>query len=287
MKVLILFLFFSLNYLFASNLNVTVSILPQKYFVEKIAKDRVNVNVMVMPGFSPHNYEPKTSQMKKLSTSKIYFANGVSFEKTWLKRFKSANKNITIVDISDGIKKIKIDSTHNHDHSHGHDDHSDETDPHTWLDPNLVKKQAFNIFITLSKFDEKNAKFYKENYNNFLVELESLDLELKKILNKHKNSSFMVFHPSWGYFAKAYGLNQIPVEVEGKEPKISKIIELVKEAKEENIKIVFTSPQFSKKSANVIASNIKGLVVEIDSLSYNYKENLIKTAKAINSALAL
>lgn len=285
MKLIVCFFCFSFNLLFANSIDVTVSILPQKYFVEKIAKDKVNVNVMVKPGFSPHNYEPKTSQMIKLSNSKIYFSIGVTFEKVWLGKFKSSNQNMKIIDTSKGIAKQTIlDHDHEHESDAKRQHNQNSLDPHIWLNPILVKKQAFNIYEALSNIDEKNKMFYWNNYTSFIKELELLDGKLKDILNESKHTAFMVFHPSWGYFASRYELEQIAVEIEGKEPKFSEIINLVKKAKESKIKILFVSPQFSQKSAEVIASNINGKTVKIDSLSYDYETNLINTAKAITKS---
>lgn len=288
MKLIVCFFCFSFNFLFANSIDVTVSILPQKYFVEKIAKDKVNVTVMVKPGFSPHNYEPKTSQMIKLSNSMIYFSIGVTFEKVWLDKFKSFNKNMKIIDISKGVTKQAM-LHHDHEHENEREDESNNKiklnhnglDPHIWLNPILVKQQSFNIYKALSNIDETNKTFYWNNYNSFIKELELLDGKLKDILKESKHTAFMVFHPSWGYFATRYDLEQIAVEIEGKEPKFSEIINLVKKAKESKIKILFVSPQFSQKSAEVIASNIKGKTIKIDSLAYDYEENLISTAEAI------
>ncbi|MFV0564001.1 metal ABC transporter solute-binding protein, Zn/Mn family [Malaciobacter mytili] len=303
MKKLFL-LFLALNFsLFAKE--VTVSILPQKYFVEKIAKDKISVNVMVQPGFSPATYEPKTSQMRKLANSKVYFSIGVPFEKAWLEKFKNANKNLLVVDTTEGIEKLPMakhsheeehyehkhdehkHDEHNHNSDHKHEqDHEDEhehegLDPHVWLDPILVKIQAKNIYKTLVKIDEANSEFYQTNYENFIKELDSLYLQLKEILTPVKDRAFMVFHPSWGYFAKRFTLEQIAVEVQGKEPKPNQLVELINEAKEHNIKIVFVAPQFSQKSAKVIANSIKGDAVIMDPLVENWKEGLIKTSKQI------
>lgn len=290
-------------------LEVTTSILPQKYFIEKIAQDRVKVNVMVQAGFSPATYEPRTSQMKKLASSKIYFSIGVPFEKVWLERFASANSALVMIDTTQGITKRAMEKhTHHeedahdeHDHEeHGHkeekehheDEHHDDhdeheghdhggLDPHVWLDPLLVKTQAKNIYTALVKYDESNKAFYQKNYEAFIAELDQLYLELKTILEPVEHKAFMVFHPSWGYFAQRFDLEQIAVEIEGKEPKPNQLVELIEEAKEHEIKIVFVAPQFSQKSAKVIAQNIKGNVVTLDPLSNEWKESLIKTAKAI------
>lgn len=287
-------------------LEVTTSILPQKYFIEKIAQDRVTVNVMVQPGFSPATYEPKTSQMKKLASSKIYFSMGVPFEKVWLERFASANRSLVMIDTTEGITKRAMEKhTHHeedahdeHDHEeHGdkeekenHEEHEDEhhdehehggLDPHVWLDPLLVKTQAKNIYTALVKYDESNKAFYQKNYEAFITELDQLYLELKTILEPVEHKAFMVFHPSWGYFAQRFDLEQIAVEVEGKEPKPNQLVELIEEAKKHDIKIVFVAPQFSQKSAKVIAQNIKGNVVTLDPLSNKWKESLLETANAI------
>lgn len=284
--------------LFANTLDVTVSIVPQKYFVEKIAQDKVNVNVMVLPGFSPATYEPKTSQMKSLAQSSVYFSIGVPFEKVWLERFKSANKSLNIVDTSRGITKVLMqehrhEEVHEHDHEeHQHHEHDNEKeehdehahnglDPHIWVDPLLVKQQAKTIYETLVSLDNRHAAFYQANYENFLKELDTLYLELKTILAPVKNKAFMVFHPSWGYFATRFNLEQIAVEVLGKEPKPNQLIEFIEEAKKHNIKTVFVSPEFSQKSAKVIASSIGGKVVSITSLSLQWKENLIFAARSI------
>ncbi len=279
----------------ASTSQITVSILPQKYFVEKIVKDKFNVNVMVLPGFSPATYEPKSSQMKSLIESKVYFYIDAPFEKSWLNKFKQSSKKTLFVDTTIGIEKLAMEKhshhedekkdKHNHDshkNEHAHDDHEEEgLDPHVWLDPILVKEQIKVIYETMVKIDSSNENFYKTNYENFLKELDDLDKKLKTILEPYDDKSFMVFHPSWGYFANRYHLNQIAIEIQGKEPKPNELVTLIEEAKENNIKIVFVAPQFSQKSANTISKNINANVVNIDPLSEKWSESLIQTANEI------
>lgn len=302
-KFLIVFFSFT-AILFAKE--VTVSILPQKYFVEKIAGDKIEVNVMVKQGFSPATYEPKTSQMRKLSNSKIYFAIDVPFENVWLDKFKNANKKMLIVDTADGITKLEMAEHEHHEEEHEegkHDEHEEHKDheedkhdeheeshenhehtgldPHIWLDPILVKIQAKNIYEGLVKIDVENKNFYTKNYENFIKELDALNKKLNSILLPHKEKAFMVFHPSWGYFAKRYDLEEIAIEIQGKEPKPAQLVELIEEAKEHDIKIVFVAPQFSQKGAKTISRSIKGNVATIDPLSYKWEENLLKTAKEI------
>ena len=288
----ILFLFIAaFTILNASKQELTVSISPQKYFVQKIVKDKFDINVMVKPGASPHTYEPKSSQMKSLSNSKIYFYTGVSFENAWLDKFKLSAKNTIFVDTAVGIEKLAMEA-HSHE-GEEHNEHKDEAkhdhenealDPHIWLDPILVKIQAKNIYDAIVKIDSQNSDFYKTNYEEFLKELDSLDENINTILSPYKDKAFMVFHPSWGYFAKRYDLVQIPIELQGKEPKPNELVELIKDAKEHNIKIVFVSPQFSQKSAKTISQNIDAKVATINPMVENWSEGLIMTAKEIASS---
>ena len=290
----ILFMFIALvSLLNASKPEISVSILPQKYFLEKIVKDKFDINVMVKAGASPHTYEPKTSQMKSLSNSKIYFYTGIEFEKAWLDKFKKSAPNTLFVDSSAGIERIAMQE-HSHEEEQTHDKHKDDKkhdhedeheheglDPHVWLDPVLAKVQAKNIYDSVVSIDESNKDFYTKNYEEFLKELDLLDEKIKEILSPYSQKAFMVFHPSWGYFASRYNLEQIPIEMQGKEPKPNELIELVKDAKEHNIKIIFVSPQFSQKSAKTIASSIGGNVVAIDSLGESWANSLIDTATQI------
>ena len=284
----ILFILISLVSFLYAKPEISVSIVPQKYFLEKIVKDKFDINVMVKAGSSPHTYEPKTSQMKSLANSKIFFYTGIEFEKAWLDKFKKSAPNTLFVDSSMGIDRIAMqEHSHEDEHNHGkheHDAHEDEhdgLDPHVWLDPVLVKVQAKNIYEALVSIDELNKEFYTKNYEEFLKELDSLNVKIEEILKPYEHKAFMVFHPSWGYFAKRYNLEQIPIEIQGKEPKPNELVELVKDAKEHNIKIIFVSPQFSQKSAKTIASNIGGNVVSIDSLGEDWANSLIGTASSI------
>ena len=279
MKKILLVFAFLISFLNASTNQLTVNILPQKYFVQKIVKDKFDINVMVKPGSSPHNFEPKPSQMKLLDESKAYFLIGDPSEKAWLDRFKQNTKNTLFVDTTIGIEKIEMQPDE-HEHEHHDHDHSG-LDPHIWLDPVLVKIQAKNIYEAMIKIDAQNSDFYKANYEEFIKELDALDEQIKKLLTPYEKKSFMVFHPSWGYFAKRYNLEQISIEVEGKEPKPNELVELIEEAKKHNIKVIFVAPQFSQKSAQTISKSIGANVIAIDPLTDNWNENLLKVAKEI------
>ena len=283
-KILFLCIAF-ISILNASKPELTVNILPQKYFVEKIVKDKFEINVMVKPGSSPHNYEPKPSQMKSLVNSKAYFLVGDPFEQAWMDKFKQNAKNTLFVDTTKGIEKIQMEEHNHHDEANvdaKHDEHDHSGfDPHVWLDPLLVKIQAKNIYEAMVEIDSHNSDFYKTNYEEFIKELDTLDENIKTILSPYKDKAFMVFHPSWGYFAKRYDLEQISIEIEGKEPKPNELVELIEEAKKYDIKIVFVAPQFSQKSAKTISKNINANVIAIDPISGNWKESMLDTANQI------
>jgi len=274
--------------------NVFVSIAPQKYFVERIGGDLVNVAVMVPPGASPHAYEPKPSQMRALTQARAYFALGVEFERVWLPRITATHPDLLIVHTDSGIEKIPMVPHHHddasHDHGHGHRAANcpclhHGLDSHIWLSPDLVRVQAGHILNALRDLDPANASVYEGNHARFMTDIDVLDAELGQILTKSQGKAFMVFHPAWGYFAKAYGLEQIPVEVEGKEPKAKDLKRLIDRAKERGITVVFVSPQFSARSAEMIASSINGQVVSIDPLAEDWLGNMRIVAEKFRAAV--
>jgi zinc transport system substrate-binding protein len=280
MKKLLFFCLFS-TLTFAKT-DIIVSILPQKIFVDKIGGDKITTSVMVEAGASPHNYEPKASQMKEISKANLYFSVGVEFEKIWLEKFKHQNQNLVISDSSKNVIKLAMGSHHNCTHEHHNHKAISSKDPHIWVNPINVKQIAQNIFETLSSIDSNNRAYYKENLNSYLKELDDLDSDIKEILkDTPKNSTFMVFHPAWGYFANQYNLIQLPVEVEGKEPKMKALVKLMKKAQKENVHAIFTQPEFSDKSAQIIAKNLNIKVIKASPLAHDWSRNLKNLAKAI------
>lgn len=268
-------------------LQATVSIAPQKYFVEKIGGDLVNVAVMVPPGAAAERYEPKPQQMVALSGSKLYFACGVPFEDAWLGKMAATNRDMIVVRTDAGIEKRRMEA-----HSHpggdepegaGHEHaHEGLKDPHIWLSPPLVMLQARNILDGFLKADPTRKDVYDNNYRRFIGELADLDIAIRNIFRgKGEAIGFMVFHPAWGYFADAYGLTQIPVEMEGKEPKARDLEELIKVAKERGIKEVFIQPQFSARSAQTVAEAIGGRTIPADDLAEDWAKNLREVAENI------
>jgi len=268
---------------------VSVSILPQKYFIEQIAGDTLEVNVMVLPGNSPATYEPKPSQMRELANSSLYFAIGVPFERTWLSKFADNAPKMSIIHTDKGIQKRMMAS---HVHKEDAHDHHDEKntkegtpDPHIWLDPILVKTQAFNIAQALMETFPENRSLYEANLKEFQARLDELDKEFKDIFSNLSSRKFMIFHPAFGYFASRYNLEQIPIEIEGKDPKPAQLAKLIELAKEEGIRFIFVAPQFSTKSAQIIAKEISGEVVMLNPLVYEWEKEMRKNATILAETL--
>ena len=258
---------------------IFVSILPQKYFINRVAGNSFEVKVMVKPGENPAVYEPTIKQLSLLKKADLYFSIGVPFEKVWLPKIKKMYPHLQIIDTSKGIKKRYMDTFSNAKNS------SKNPDPHIWLSPNLVKIQATTIAEALSqKYPDKKEYFYN-NLNKFTAELDSLHNFINTQFANIKVRKFAVFHPSWGYFADEFSLKQIPIEIEGKQPTAKQLKTIINILKKENIKVIFVQKQFSTKLAAAIASQINGKVIPIDPLSENYIENLKGISIKIKSAL--
>jgi zinc transport system substrate-binding protein len=241
----------------AEKIGVVVSILPLADFVENIGGGRVEVTVMVPPGANPHLYEPTPSQMAALAKAKLYakVGSGIEFELSWMDKFLAINPKMAVVDCSQGIE-IK------------------EKDPHIWMSPQNAKIMVRNICDGLVRIDPDNKAYYEKNRDAYLQELTKLDRDIRNSLSRMTNRVFMVYHPAFGYFAREYNLTMLPIEAEGKEPTAARMAWLIEQAKEYNIKVIFASPQFNPRSAEVIAEAIGGRVVFIDSLAKDYIGNM-------------
>ncbi|ENV8235869.1 zinc ABC transporter substrate-binding protein [Campylobacter jejuni] len=260
----------------SSNL-ISVSIAPQAFFVKKIAADTLNVNIILPPNSNEHNFEFKSSTMKKLEKSDIYFTIGLEFEKVFIDKFKQNFPKLQLINIQKNIALIQTHDEHEHSHKH--------VDPHTWLDPILVQTMALNIYDALIQKYPQNKNLYKQNLDQFLAELDSLNLQIASKLEKLKNREFVVYHPSWTYFAKRYNLTQIPVEILGKEPKSKDLQNLITLMKNKNLKVIFVQNGFPENAAKTLAKECDAKIYKIDHLSYDWENELLKTADAFSHNL--
>ena len=268
----------------ADGLNVAVSILPQRYFVERIGGERVDVSVMVLPGENPATYEPKPEQLAQLRQTDAYISIGVPFEDVWLDRIRSANPEMRVVDGAQGIERLPLED-HHHDGSTGGAEEEIHLDPHVWTSPRLAKAQAQTIARTLIEMDGAYQATYDANLAAFLADIDSLDQELTATLRPATGKSFLTFHPSWGYLAHDYGLVQIAIEVGGQEPSAREMATLISEAEDADIRVVFTQPEFSTRAAQTIADEIGGEVVLVSPLDPDWLGNMRRVSQAFARAL--
>lgn len=263
----------------ADPLKVFVSLPPQKFFVERLGGDRVAVTVLVPPGADPHTFEPSPAQMKALSQASLYFAIGIPFEKTLLPRIQAVNPQLTVISTDRGLPK-RFMVGHSHDHDDG------EPDPHVWLSPPLVMAMARTMALALMNADPAHGDGYEARYKAFLADVAALDWDISKTFrDAGPPRAFYVFHPSWGYFADAYGLEQVAVEWEGKEAKPAHLKEIIDSARRARVKALFVQPQFSRRSAEMIAKEIGATVEVIDPLAENWGENLRQVSRRLREAL--
>lgn len=248
---------------------ISVSILPQKYFVEKIAGELFNVNVMIPPGASPATYEPSPAQITSLSETDIYMKIGHTvFELSWMEKLASANDAMKLVDLSAGIDLIA------EEHHHGSHVHS-SVDPHIWMSPANVKIMASGIKAVLTEQYPEHEDLFAENLGQFLEELDSLDTHIRSSLSQLESRNFMIYHPALSYFARDYDLHQHPMELEGKSPSPSYMKELVDEAREEEISVIFLQMQFDQHNAETIAKEIGAEIVQINPLDPDWHQQML------------
>lgn len=271
---------------------VFVSVLPQKYFVQQISGALLNVEVMVQPGASPATYEPKASQMRKLAGCAAYFSIGVPFEKAWLTRIAGVNPGMKIVATDRDIEKLAMVDHHHGEEQKGLEgaevtaNHIGEgRDPHIWLSPGLVKKQVHTIAGSLIELFPEYKSVFEMNLLSFYKKIDELDRTLREQFKDKRGLSFIVFHPSWGYFAHEYGLQQVALEIEGKAPKMAQLQDLIAYARENNIHVIFAQPQFSRKSVELLAREIDGVVILIDPLAEDWYANMFLVANRLDSAV--
>jgi zinc transport system substrate-binding protein len=270
-------------------IRVAVSILPQAEFVEKIGGDKVIVTVIIPPGASPHTYEPSPAQLEEISRAGVYakVGSGIEFEREWMDKIIKLNRKMLVVDCKEGVKFIASGEADDESVVYEQPDRTDETgggprgaDPHIWLSIKNAKIMSENIYSGLIAVDPENMQYYRENLDDFIEELDKLDSEIRQVFEGKKNKVIIVYHPNWTYFASDYDIRQISIEEDGKEPAAGHMKELIDEALEYNIKTIFASPEFSTRSAEVLAGEIGGSVVLISPLEKNYMENMKKAAEA-------
>lgn len=245
---------------------VCVSVLPQAYFVDRIAGDLVTVHVMIPPGASPTTHEPTTEQLRAAADATIYFKVGhpsFPFERTWLERLM--NDSAMLVDTSAGLARR-------------------DGDPHTWVSPQGALVMARSIEAALSAELAEHAETFKTNLAVLEADVTALDAQIAAELSPHRGKTFFAAHPAWGYFAEQYGLQQSAVEKNNKPPSAAALFELVEAARVSGASVVLVQPQFTKRQAQIVADEIGADVVEADPLAYDWLENTRAVAQLLAEA---
>jgi len=260
---------------------LVVSILPQKYFVQKIAGDAFRIVVMVPPGTSPETYEPTAMQMKEVANAIAYFSVGhIDFELSLLRKIRSMNPGVKFTDTSEGTNLIS-------DHFHTLADgtvHHHGADPHIWLSPKEVKVQVKNIYKTLASLNPENIEVYLSNYEKFLLEIEEIDGKIAELLTNAAGKTILVYHPAFGYLARDYGFTQEGIEFEGKNPTPSHLKRIVDIANRENISTIFVQKEYEIQYSNTVAREIGAEIVILDDLNPDWSTNMLDIAKKIKAS---
>jgi zinc transport system substrate-binding protein len=257
---------------------ISVSIPPFKYFVEKIGGDDFNVNVMVPAGANPHIYEPVPGQISALRNSVAYISDGyLGFEMTWLDRFYETNKRMKRLSLANHIDLIKPNLQSGERHIEG-------ADPHYWASPKCAVTIALSVKDLLCELVPGEKEKYEKNYLKLLGTISEIDKKAKELFSDFNGRSFMIFHPTLGYLARDYGLNQIAVEKEGKEPTPMTLRELIDISRSQNIKVIFIQKEYDTKNARAIASETGAVTIAIDPLSENWPIAIMEIINAIHDS---
>lgn len=260
---------------------LTVSIQPQRYFLERIVGDKYDVLCLLTQGSNPESYEPGFNHLINLERSKAYFRMGnIGFELAILDKIKNNNPDLIIVDTSKNIELLKgtHGGAHSHNHSHGH---SHEVDPHVWTSVPNAKIIVENMYKALIEIDSRNKKYFTRNYETLLAELSELELEMSQKLDSVECRAFAVWHPSLSYFARDYGLEQISMEYDGKEVPASVLKHEIDIVREHGVKVLFYQKEFDSRQIQTINEQLGTEMIEINPMSYEWTAEMRKIADAL------
>ena len=277
---------------------VFACIAPHGYFARRIAGGLVDVQVLVGAGANPHTFEPAAIQMVALSQADLYLRAGMPFETALCDKLAGMKGGPRIIDTLAGMDLLGEDEHDEHgEHAqptvqgkgaerHAEGNHKLGMDPHVWLAPKLAARQTASIRDAMCQAYPAHAEEFRRNAVALTAELDALDAKIAAALAPVKGRTFFVFHPAFGYFAAAYGLNQQAVETGGKSPSLKDIANLIANAKAQHVRVIFVQPQFSTQAARTIADEIGGVVVPIDDLAEDYMTNMQAMAEKVRSALS-
>ena len=254
----------------AVTVTVTVTISPYKYFVDQIAKGKVDVNVMVSNGNNPETYEPYAQQMMELSKSALYLKVGsIGFEQTWMKKLQDNAPDMKVIDTSVGIKPAKTPGGN--------------IDPHVWMSCSNARIIASNILKALCELEPKNKAFFEKNYLSLLKIIDKRDSIIRKSFKDHPElvRKFVIYHPILTYFARDYQLEQLAIEEEGREPSASQLKSLIERARKEKIKYCLIQAEFANRNTNTFIKESQTKAMNINPLQGEWNWAMQEAAAAV------
>jgi len=262
-------------------LQVFVSILPQKDWVERIAGETAEVSVMVPPSGQPHNYEPTPQQVTSLSEADVYFRVRVPFEVQFMERVERSLEALRVVDVTENVERRRFDPSVRS----GGDEAEAPIDPHVWLGPEQVLAMAATIRDTLIELRPEHAQTYRDNHSAFVSQIDELRDDLADDLAPLRGETMFVFHPAFGYFADSFGLDQRAVEIGGNEPSPRELERIIEDAQAEGVRVIFVQPQFAKDAAEQVAQAIDGAVIPINPLAEDWLSNMHTMAERLREGM--
>ena len=254
----------------AVTVTVTVTISPYKYFVDQIAKGKVDVNVMVSNGNNPETYEPYAQQMMELSKSTLYLKVGsIGFEQTWMKKLQDNAPDMKVIDTSVGIKPAKTPGGN--------------IDPHVWMSCSNARIIASNILKALCELEPKNKAFFEKNYLSLLKIIDKRDSTIRKGFKNHPEMvrKFVIYHPILTYFARDYQLEQLAIEEEGREPSASQLKSLIERARKEKIKFCLIQAEFANRNTTTFINESHTKAMNINPLQGDWNRSMQEAAAAV------
>ncbi len=264
---------------------LSVTIEPQRFFVEKIAGDKFAVHCVVPSGQSPETYDPTPREMMQIAGSRAYFRIGpIGFEQAWMEKIQANNPDLLIFDLSEGMSLLhdthaEEEEGEAHHHPDGH--HHEAGDPHIWNSIEGARIIARNCLQALIRLDGENTSYYQENYDRLTAEIDRTEKELHGLLDGLSLRTFIIYHPALTYFADEFGLTQLAIEMDGKEPSPAQLKQLVETARKHETQVVFIQQEFDRKNAELIARETGCKLITINPLNYRWDEEMIRIAKAL------
>ena len=256
---------------------ISVTIEPQRYFVEQIAGETFQVNCLTPSGQSPETYDPTPQQLMDVGRSVAYFRIGyIGFEQAWMPRLEEQNPQMQVFDLSAGMELIEDPETHE---AEGH--HHGAIDPHVWTSFGGARVIAANVRDALAALAPEHQALYQQRYDSLMVDIAQTETEVRQMLAPLRGTAFIIYHPALTYFAHEFGLTQLCIELDGKEPSPAQLATLIETAREQQVRVVFIQQEFDQKNAELIAEETGCRLVRINPLAYDWKEGMVQLAKAL------